>query len=101
MTEIARFSDILDSTRLAAGGLADFTTSLVSPSIRLGVTGLSRAGKTVFITALVHALLKGGRFPAFEALAQGRITRCYLEPQPDDTLPRFTYEQHLKALTRP
>ncbi len=101
MTEIARFSDILDSTRLAAGGLADFTTSLVSPSIRLGVTGLSRAGKTVFITALVHALLKGGRFPAFEALAQGRITRCYLEPQPDDTLPRFTYEQHLKALTGP
>ncbi len=38
--------------------------------------------KTVFITALVHALLKGGRFPAFEALAQGRITRCYLEPHP-------------------
>lgn len=101
MTEIARFSDILDSTRLAAGGLADFTSSLVSPSIRLGVTGLSRAGKTVFITALVHALLRGGRFPAFEALAQGRITRCYLEPQPDDTLPRFTYEQHLKALTGP
>jgi predicted YcjX-like family ATPase len=67
--------------------------------LRLGVTGLSRAGKTVFITALVHALLKGGRFPAFEALAGGRITRCYLEPQPDDSLPRFTYEDHLASLT--
>ena len=67
--------------------------------MRLGVTGLSRAGKTVFITALVNALLKGGRFPAFEALAGGRITRCYLEPQPDDTLPRFAYEAHAKALS--
>ena len=69
--------------------------------MRLGVTGLSRAGKTVFITALVHALLRGGRFPAFEALAQGRITRCYLEPQPDDSLPRFAYEEHVKAMTGP
>ena len=94
-----KLSDILDGTRIAAGGLADFATGIVSPTVRLGVTGLSRAGKTVFITALVHALLKGGRFPAFEALAQGRITRCYLEPQPDDSLPRFSYEQHLKALS--
>ena len=86
----SRFTDILDGTRVAAGGLADFATGLVNPpAVRLGVTGLSRAGKTVFITALVNALLKGGRFPAFEALSGGRITRCYLEPQPDDTLPRF------------
>ena len=67
--------------------------------MRLGVTGLSRSGKTVFITALVNALLKGGRLPAFEALSGGRITRCYLEPQPDDTLPRFAYETHVKALS--
>ncbi len=40
--------------RLAA--FADLATGFVSPSLRLGVTGLSRAGKTVFITALVHAL---------------------------------------------
>lgn len=66
--------------------------------MRLGVTGLSRAGKTVFITALVNALLKGGRLPAFEALSGGRITRCYLEPQPDDTLPRFAFESHTGAL---
>jgi predicted YcjX-like family ATPase len=61
--KIVRVTDILDNTRIAAGGLADFATGLVSPSLRLGVTGLSRAGKTVFITALVNALLKGGRFP--------------------------------------
>lgn len=89
----------MDGTRIAAGGLSDFATGLVSPSVRLGVTGLSRAGKTVFITALVSALLKGGRLPAFEAMSGGRITRCYLEPQPDDTLPRFAYETHVKALS--
>ena len=31
----------------------DFAAGFASPSLRLGVTGLSRAGKTVFITALV------------------------------------------------
>jgi predicted YcjX-like family ATPase len=35
----------------------------------------------------------------FEAHAQGRITRGYLEPQPDDDLPRFSYEDHLSRLT--
>jgi predicted YcjX-like family ATPase len=94
-----KLSDIVDGGRMAAGGLADFASGLVTPTVRVGVTGLSRSGKTVFITALVHALLKGGRLPAFEAFAQGRITRCYLEPQPDDDLPRFAYEEHLAALT--
>jgi uncharacterized protein len=77
----------------------DFATGLAQPTLRLGVTGLSRSGKTVFITALVHALLKNSRMPVFEAQTQGRITRVYLEPQPDDDMPRFTYEEHLKALT--
>lgn len=94
-------TDLVDGTRLAAGGLKDFATGLVSPSLRLGVTGLSRSGKTVFITALVHALLKQARLPVFEAHARGRISRCYLEPQPDDDLPRFSYEKHLEALTGP
>ena len=93
------FTDFIDGGRIAAGGLRDFAAGLVSPTLRLGVTGLSRSGKTVFITALVHALLHGGRLPAFEAMAQGRITRCFLEPQPDDDLPRFPYEDHLEALT--
>ena len=93
------FEKLRDSGRLAAGGLKDFAAGLVSPSLRLGVTGLSRAGKTVFITALVRALLEGGRLPMLAALAQGRIRRVFLEPQPDDALPRFAYEDHLAALT--
>jgi uncharacterized protein len=90
---------IIDGSRLAAGGMRDFASRLLQPTVRLGVTGLSRSGKTVFITALVHALLKKARMPVFEAMAQGRISRAYLEPQPDDDLPRFAYESHLEKLT--
>jgi predicted YcjX-like family ATPase len=94
-----KFQNVIDASRIAAGGLMDLATGLVNPTLRLGVTGLSRSGKTVFITALVHALTKGSRLPVFEAYAQGRITRAYLEPQPDDALPRFAYEEHLARLT--
>jgi uncharacterized protein len=94
---MVKLQSVLDSGRIAAGGLKDFAVGLVNPTLRLGVTGLSRSGKTVFITALVHALTKGARLPLFEA--KGRITRAYLEPQPDDDLPRFSYEQHLAKLT--
>jgi uncharacterized protein len=59
---------------------------------------LSRAGKTVFITALIHGLTRGGRFPVFEPFATGRIARARLQPQPDDAVPRFDYENHVRAL---
>ncbi|HUR43735.1 MAG TPA: YcjX family protein, partial [Aestuariivirga sp.] len=96
-----KISDVYDAGRIAAGGLRDFVTGVVSPSLRLGVTGLTRSGKTVFITALIHALLQGGRLPGFEAMRSGRILRAFLEPQPDDELPRFRYEDHLAALSGP
>ena len=76
-----------------------FAGSFVQPTIRLGVTGLARSGKTVFITALIHNLIAGGRMPFFDAAAQGRVLRAYLEPQPDDNVPRFDYERHLADLT--
>ena len=94
-----KLSDVIDGGRLAAGGFQDFAMGLASPSLRLGVTGLSRAGKTVFITALIQSLLKGGRLPAFPAMSSGRVNRVFLEPQPDDDLPRFRFEDHIEALT--
>jgi predicted YcjX-like family ATPase len=69
------------------------------PVIRLGVTGLARSGKTVFITSLVANLLDRGRMPQLLAAAEGRISAAYLQPQPDDTVARFDYETHLAALT--
>jgi uncharacterized protein len=91
-------SDIIEEARLSARALIDFSESLFNPTVRLGVTGLSRAGKTVFITALVHGLTRGGRFPVFESLATGRIAQAHLSPQPDDAVPRFAYESHLRTL---
>jgi predicted YcjX-like family ATPase len=73
--------------------------ALFEPVIRLGVTGLARSGKTVFITSLVANLLDRGRMPALAAAQQGRIEAAFLQPQPDDTVPRFDYESHLAALT--
>jgi uncharacterized protein len=92
------FTDILEEARLSARALLDYGEHFFNPTIRLGVTGLSRAGKTVFITALIHGLTRGGRFPVFEAFATGRIARAQLAPQPDDAVPRFDYENHIRTL---
>ncbi|MBS5905325.1 MAG: YcjX family protein [Acetobacteraceae bacterium] len=60
-----------DTTRDAARDVWDYGDAAVNETlVRVAVTGLSRAGKTVFITSLVQNLL---------ALGQGR-----------DTLPRLT-----------
>lgn len=99
------FSNFVFETGLAARSLADF---IQGGGLRLGVTGLSRAGKTIFVTALVHDLLRlaapspeGGRnpFPVLRVKAEGRLTRVSLDPQPDDAVPRFPFEDHLAALT--
>jgi hypothetical protein len=94
----SRFSDLVEEVLLSARAFKDFGEHAFNPTIRLGVTGLSRAGKTVFITALIHGLTRGGRFPVFESFASGRIARARLEPQPDDAVPRFDYENHVRAL---
>ena len=71
------------------------------PVIRLGVTGLARSGKTVFSTSLGANLLDRGRMSGLVAQQEGRINAAYLQPQPDDTVPRFDYESHLSDLTGP
>jgi len=86
-------------SRQIEGAAAALSETFFEPVLRLGVTGLSRAGKTVFITGLVANLLQHGRMPQLRAAADGRIEAVYLQPQPDDTLPRFDYEGHLAALT--
>src|SRR5690606_5756527 len=90
-----RLSTITDETRLAVTNIADRAAGIFTPSLRLGVTGLARAGKTVFITALIHNLVHGGRLPLFRAYSSGRIATAMLQPQPDDAVPRFDYENHV------
>ena len=88
-------------TRGIEGVTGAVSQALFEPVIRLGVTGLSRAGKTVFITSLVANLLDQGRMPGLLAVSEGRIPAAFLQPQPDDTVPRFDFEHHLAALTGP
>jgi predicted YcjX-like family ATPase len=94
------FTSLTDEAAIAFDNVADRAANLVHPTIRLGVTGLSRAGKTVFISSLVHNILHGGRLPLFEPIRSGRIASAKLEEQPDDAVPRFQYEDHIRALIK-
>lgn len=91
-------SSLTDGLSRSLDGLAGSVTDMFEPTLRLGVTGLSGAGKTVFITALVANLLDRGRMTQLVAQSEGRIETVVLQPQPDLTLPRFDYETHLTAL---
>lgn len=92
--------DITDSiARQIEAAQSSVETLLFEPVIRLGVTGLSRAGKTVFITSLVANLLDRGRMPALRAASEGHILTAFLQPQPNDAVARFNYETNLTALT--
>ncbi|WP_166416766.1 YcjX family GTP-binding protein [Cochlodiniinecator piscidefendens] len=90
--------DITRSVETAADGV---TSAFSDTVVRIGVTGLARAGKTVFITSLIANLLDRGRMPQLLAASNGSIRAAYLQPQPDDTVPRFEYEKHLAAMTGP
>ncbi len=75
------------------------TEAFFEPVIRLGVTGLARSGKTVFITSLVANLMERGRMGGLVAVREGRVDAAFLQPQPDHTVARFEYEDHIAALT--
>ena len=60
---------------LAAGSVAGMERALNEDRIRLAVTGLSRAGKTVFITSLIQNLLALGRGRDTMPLITARLTR--------------------------
>lgn len=97
---MARTTSFTDEALIALDTLAGRTSELFAPTLRIGVTGLSRAGKTVFISSLVHNIVHGGRLPVFEAARSGRIAKSFLEEQPDDAVPRFQYEDHIDALVK-
>ncbi|NNM74689.1 YcjX family protein [Enterovirga aerilata] len=95
---MASILDIAGRAGSAAQAAFEAGQNLFQPTLRLGVTGLARSGKTVFTTALVHHLVRGTPLPAFWAAAEGRIRRARLAHQPDDDVPRFAYEANLEAM---
>ena len=73
----------------------------VDRHLRLAVTGLSRSGKTAFITAMVNQLLNlhaGARLPLLSAAREERLLGVKRVPQRDFGIPRFTYDEGLAQL---
>ena len=69
--------------------------------LRLAVTGLSRAGKTAFLTSLVNQLRHAGleaRLDLMPAAREGRLLGARRVSQPDLGVPRFPYDQGMAAL---
>lgn len=73
----------------------------VDRHLRLAVTGLSRSGKTAFITGMVNQLLNlhsGARLPLFSAVREERLLGVKRVPQRNLAIPRFTYDEGLAQL---
>ncbi len=83
----------------AAAQASTLAARAAEKQIRVGVTGLQRSGKTVFVTSVIDNLLKGGRLPMLTAIAEDRFLGAQLRPPPAADVPRFAYEGHLGTLT--
>ncbi|MGY0787879.1 YcjX family protein [Azospirillum argentinense] len=96
------FNDLYDAGSRLLGRAGDLVSGgILEQDVRLGVTGLRRAGKTVFVTSLVDNLLKAGRLPFLDVVSSGRFQASRLRPQPDAQVPRFEVEQRLAELAGP
>jgi len=74
----------------------------IDQHITLAVTGLSRSGKTAFITSLVNQLINEGngtRLTFFDPVHQGRFIAAKRVPQKHFHVPRFEYDAAMSALT--
>jgi predicted YcjX-like family ATPase len=71
-------------------------------TVWLAVTGLSRSGKTVFITSLIHNLLSAlqspGRMPLLEVVGARRLIAATLEGSKSYRLPRFPYFSNIENM---
>ena len=74
----------------------------IDQHITLAVTGLSRSGKTAFITSFVNQLINEGngtRLSFFDPVHQGRFIAAKRVPQKHFHVPRFDYDGAMSALT--
>ena len=74
----------------------------VRRTVRIGVTGLARAGKTAFLTSTAANLLAAGAglpaLPELSARLNGRALRVAIAPSGAEALPRFDTAAFLAAL---
>ncbi|OLQ90247.1 nucleoside triphosphate hydrolase [Vibrio panuliri] len=79
----------------------DFLHRSLDSHVRIAVTGLSRAGKTAFITSLVNQLLHTSthnQLPLLSATRDKRVIGAKREPQTNMMVPRFAYDEAMGQL---
>ena len=74
-------------------------------TVWLAVTGLSRSGKTVFITSLIHNLLSSAhnpnRMPLLGVVGERRLIAATVEGAGANRLPRFPYLSNIEKMAIP
>lgn len=100
MKPITRLSNLAGGSLDAIGAaLADIPRVLNHQSHRIAITGLQRAGKTVFVTSFTHALLHAAKAPidAFPFFPwRGQVQDVSVGDIPG--IPRFPYGERLDDL---
>ena len=80
--------------------MSDFISRGTESHIRVAVTGLSRAGKTAFITSLVNQLLHTSthkNLPLLASARDGSIIVTKPLPQPHLLLHSFSYDEAMES----
>ncbi len=80
----------------------DLSELATGSTVWLAVTGLSRSGKTVLITSLIHNLLSAihnpSRMPLLKVVGEGRLIAATLEGAKAHRLPRFPYQDNIAVM---
>lgn len=83
-------------------GVSDLIHRGMDSHLRLAVTGLSRAGKTAFITSLTNQLLYSSledNLPLLSVARESRMVGAKRVPQRNLMVPRFAYDEALESLS--
>lgn len=87
----------------AKGQFGEIVDRSLDQHLRIAVTGLSKSGKTVFITSLINQLLHSnqpGLLPLFTPAREGRILGVKRTLHPHLTRSAFPYQDALAALNK-
>ncbi|MFT6206983.1 MAG: putative YcjX-like family ATPase [Colwellia sp.] len=82
---------------------SDLLNRTLDQHVTLAVTGLSRSGKTAFITSLVNQLVNEGnnsQLGFFNVVHQGRFIAAKRVPQKHLHIGRFEYDQAMSAFSQ-
>lgn len=103
-TDFSRWLGVLNEGPARLADAFSLTGLSQSSTVWLAVTGLSRAGKTVFITSLIHNLLSAfhnpNRMPLLDVVGERRLLAARLDETHAGALPRFPYRENIEAMAR-